>query len=195
MRRERVHPTYTDAEFAELYGLPWQQAEPWHPHLINCPNPWVAWELTIAMGKGFGRVSSIADLSCGDGTVAKALADTWQAKLLLGDYAPGYKIQGPISETIHQIPMVDLFVCTNTIEHLEEPDRDLALIRQHCRGLLLSAPLEEWEEPSSGHYWAWDREAVEEMVVKAGFAVSGFVYVDLTPFWEPHVKHGIWACR
>jgi hypothetical protein len=193
--RKRVHETYSSSEFLALYSEPWEQAPTNHPHLENCPNAWVYWDLMISVGKSFRDVSSIADLSCGDATIARVLGEHYGVEPVLGDFAPGYEYTGFLSSTVPQLEVVDLYVCTNTVEHLDDPDSDLKLIREHCREMLCSTPVEEWDEPSGGHYWAWDREGVEEMLRRAGFRVSAYVELDLTPFWNPHCKHGIWACR
>jgi hypothetical protein len=193
--RQRVHDTYTDQEFAELYGEPWQQASPDHPHLAHCPNPWVYWDLMVAVGTSFADVTSLADLSCGDGRIARAIGAHYGVDPVLGDLAPGYEHQGFLAETVPKLGVVDLYVCTNTVEHLEDPDGDLTLIREHCTELLLATPVEEWTDADNGHYWAWDREGVEEMLMDTGFQVSAYVELDLTPYWNPHCKHGIWACR
>jgi hypothetical protein len=193
--RERVHDVYSDGEFAALYSEPWTQASPDHPHLEHCPNPWVYWDLMIAVGKSFSDVTSIADMSCGDARIARALGEHFGVEPVLGDYAPGYSYTGLLSDTVPLLMPVDLYICTNTVEHLDDPDTDLKLIRQCTRELLLSTPVEEWHEPSGGHYWAWDREGVEDMASAAGFEPSAYVELDLTPYWNPHCKHGIWAMR
>jgi hypothetical protein len=193
--RVRVHEQFSATELQELYGRPWEQASSDHPHLAHCPNPWIYWDLMIAVGKSFTDIDSIADMSCGDATVARALGEHFNIEPILGDLAPGYAYTGTLLETVPLLVPVDLYVCTNTVEHLDDPDTDLKLIRQATREMLLSTPVEEWNEPSGGHYWAWNRAGVEEMLVEAGFAVSAYVELDLTPYWNPHCKHGIWACR
>jgi len=193
--RRRVQERFTDDEIAALYAEPWTQAPSDHPHLVNCPNPWTYWDLTIALGKGFGTVASIADMSCGNGTIARALAEHSQIVPILGDLAAGYEYQGTLQETVPRLGVAELFICTNTIEHLDDPDADLRLIREHCETLLMSTPVDEWDEPSGGHYWAWSRGGVEEMLTAAGFQVSSYVELDLTPYWNPHCRHGMWACR
>jgi hypothetical protein len=195
MSRVRVQDRFTPEELVELYSAPWEQAPNDHPHLANCPNPWTYWDLTIALGQGFGKVASLADMSCGDATIARALGEYNEVVPLLGDLASGYEFEGSLQETVSLLPVVELFICTNTLEHLDDPDADLRLIRDHTDKLLVSTPVDEWNEPSGGHYWAWSREGVEEMLGAAGFQVSAYVELDLTPFWNPHCKHGMWACR
>lgn len=195
MTVQRVAEKYSDGEFNQLYGAPWEQAPADHPHLAHCPNPWIYWDLMISVGKSFSDITSIADLSCGDARIARAIGEHFDVEPVLGDYAPGYPITGMLAETVPQLEKVDLYVCTNTIEHLDDPQSDLALIREHCTEMLLSTPVEEWSEPSGGHYWAWDRDGVEGIAAEAGFEVSCYVELDLTPYWNPHCKHGIWAMR
>jgi hypothetical protein len=193
--RVRVRPLYSDTELLELYGKPWEQASSDHPHLAHCPNPWIYWDLMIAVGKSFTEIDSIADMSAGDGRISRALGEHHGVEPVLGDFAPGYAHTGTLQETVPTLGIVDLYICTNTVEHLDDPDADLKVIREHTVEMLLSTPVEEWNDPSGGHYWAWSRKGVEEMMLDAGFEVSAYVELDLTPYWNPHCKHGIWACR
>jgi hypothetical protein len=193
--RVRVQEKFTEEELQYLYSAPWEQAPSDHPHLENCPEPWTYWNIMIGLGKSFGPITSMADMSCGDARIARELGEFYGVEPVLGDYAPGYQYQGTLQETVPQLDVVDLFICTNTVEHLDDPDSDLKLVREHCTNLLVSTPVEEWEEPSTGHYWAWSRKGVEDMLNDAGFQVSAYVELDLTPWWNPHCKHGTWACR
>ena len=58
----------------------------------------------------------IADLACGDATIGRALEPE---TLLLGDFAPGYPICGPIEETLTQVDHADLWIFTEIVEHLD----------------------------------------------------------------------------
>jgi hypothetical protein len=117
----------------------------------------------------FGPWQSGADLSCGDGAILNALQI--HGDRYLGDYARGYQFTGPISETIHFIPAVDVFVCTETLEHVDDPAGTLKLIREHTEDtLILSTPVNAWDDPNEEHYWAWSESDVEAMLFDAGFA-------------------------
>ena len=98
---------------------------------------------------------------------------------MLGDFAPGYQIRGPIEETIERIPSVDMFVCSETLEHVNDPDAVLRQIRRKADMLLLSTPIGE-TAPSNNiqHYWGWDRPAIQDMLDKAGFKTVQ-VYTEL----------------
>lgn len=183
MRRERLREAWSEFQIAAMYAEP-------HDHRAF-PDHQVRVDATIVMGLGLlGNYHGIgprvaADLSCGNGAILAAMPVDAR---LFGDLAPGYDYTGPIEQTVQQIPDVDLFVCCETIEHLDDPDATLAAIGDKARRLLLSTPVDAWDDANPEHYWAWDREAVEAMVVAAGFTV-----LDYREVW-PSYKFGIWAC-
>lgn len=190
VRTERVdYPTLWDfAGYGTLSGTP-------HSDLKNCPDFWIYWGIQIEFGKGIGRVSSIADLSAGDARITRPIAEHSGVEPILGDVAPGYPIQGELTDTVRDISAVELFVCTNTLEHLDDPDGDLRLIRSKADKLFASGSLDEHAEPSGDHYWSWDRGDLEQMLESAGWRVSAYCELDMTPYWYPHCKFGMWACR
>lgn len=137
-------------------------------------------KLTLELAQRFIDDSDLigADLSCGDAALAYMFPGlTW----FLGDFAPGYPIRGPIEETIHQVPSVDVFVCCETIEHLENPDAVLAEIRKKTKKLILSTPVCTWIDENPEHIWAWDTDAVLLMLGKAGFTSVGRAITDAQP--------------
>jgi hypothetical protein len=126
----------------------------------------------------------IVDLSCGNGTIARELARRGLGSVLLGDYAPGWPITGPIEETIFELGdrQADLFVCSETIEHLDDPDAVLKLIRAKAHRLVLSTPDGETDPTRNPeHVWGWDAEAVDAMLAAAGWAPLVKVSLDLRP--------------
>ena len=178
--RQRVRPAWTVDELARIYATP-------HDHNLWGRGHGERVQATIELAKTIPS-TSIADLSCGNAAIARALDAPDKH---LGDYAAGYQFQGPIDETIHQIPVVDLFICCETIEHLDDPDHTLALIRPKARNLVLSTPIDAWDDGTPEHYWAWDRDEVETMLHAAGFTVAAFISVDSRPYREPYL-YGIW---
>ncbi len=194
MRVERLRPLPSPERLAELYAVP-------HDHRLYGRGHGERVEATIALAEGnlpeIERLS-VADLSCGNGAIALALATNDDVHL--GDVAalpaelPGTKYRGPIEETIHLIPDVDVgvFVCSETIEHLDDPGKVLALARSKADNLVLSTPLECWDDDNPEHLWAWDREGVEGLLKRTGWLPWAFVSVDSRTYGEPYL-YGIWV--
>lgn len=185
--RQRLRPMPTDDELRRIYARPHQHRQ-WTDHRIRVD---VTGALVHHMLRDGGTV---ADLSCGDAAIAKRLQSSHGAQLVLGDFAPGYEYMGPIEETIHQIPKVDLFICSETIEHLDDPDTVLAAIREKTDRLLLSTPDGEVDDANPEHVWGWDSEAVEKMLRSAGFTPEMHTMLDLRPAGGTYCFQ-IWACR
>jgi hypothetical protein len=190
--RRRTGPLNDDL-MRQWYGHTWEHAGYDHPNLANCKNRWTFWNVAIAFGEGFGKVESLADLSCGDAKIPRALAEFSGIEPILGDYAEGYEYQGTLQETLPQIDVVDLYVNTNTLEHLDDPDADMRLMREHCRQMLLGVPLDE-HEAAGEHLWEFTKAGIEEMYTEAGFSRVAYCEVDLQPVWE-HFKFGLWALQ
>lgn len=183
MRRERLRPPAPD-ELERFYAAPHDiggNAD----HLLRVA-------VTVDLIQALGPLSSVADLSCGDGAIVSQL-DVPQR--YLGDLAFGYPITGPITSTIEEIPYVNLMVCTETIEHLDDPDVALKVMRDKTVLLVLSTPVGCWHDGNAQHLWAWDREAVEAMAAAAGFTTKIYMELDLTAFGPEHYSFGIWAMR
>ncbi len=184
--RQRLRPAHSPEQLAHIYAAPHDSSR-WRDHRVRVA-------VTLELARGYlhdnpGSVTSVADLSCGDATIARSLgADT----VVLGDYAPGYDHHGPIEVTIHRIPTVDLFVCSETLEHVDDPDLVLAAIRAKTKRLVLSTPVDCWGDANVEHYWAWSAEHVEGMLRTAGFDVDVFTRLDMRR-WSPYA-FGIWAC-
>lgn len=185
MRRERLRPAYDPDELATVYAQP-------HRHFDNADHR-LRVAITINLARALvGSVGSVADLACGDATVASAVD---ASRRYLGDLAPGYELTGPIELTIEQILPVDLFVCTETIEHLDDPDTVLKAIRGKTAALVLSTPVGCFHDRNPEHLWSWDRQAVEAMADVAGFRVDVYAELDLTAAGPDHYAFGIWGLR
>lgn len=184
MRRERLRPAHREDELCRLYDTRYDHTR-WVDHQIR-----VAATLAVVPAIE-GHSLSGADLSCGDGAVLRAMNLTTRH---FGDLTPGYDHTGPIEQTVQQIPDVDVFVCTETIEHLDDPGAVLVAIGQKSARLVLSTPVDAWGDPNPEHYWAWDREAVEDMLTTAGFRVAVYAALDLRPQNSASYCFGIWGC-
>jgi hypothetical protein len=149
--------------------------------------------VTSALAQGIrhhdATIKSVADLSCGDGVIANSLG---LPVVHLGDFAPGYQITGPLEQTLDKIPDVDVYVCSETLEHVDDPAAVLAKIRAKTRYLVLSTPIDAWNETNPEHYWAWGRSGVEELFTNAGFRMLVFNALDMRHApWSPYC-FGIW---
>lgn len=186
MMRTRLRPMPGDVELATLYAAPHDHLR-WADHVYRV-------DVTSAIAFHLlPRRGAVADLSCGNAIIARRLEQSLEARLTLGDYAPGYEHTGPIEETIEVIDPVDLFVCSETIEHLDDPDAVLRQIRAKTDRLILSTPDGETDTGNPEHVWGWDAEAVEKMLRDAGFIPNTHTTVDTRPAGGIY-SFQIWAC-
>jgi hypothetical protein len=180
--RVRLRPAYTPEQLAQVYQTPHDHTK-WADHIIRV-------DATIALARWLGRdgLHSAADLSCGDGAILDALT---AGTKYYGDYAPGYPITGPLEETLLDLPRVDLYVCSETIEHLDNPDTVLRQIRTRARLLVLSTPIGEDNDSNPEHFWGWDVEAVGEMLRHAGWRTQVQIDVKLPGYVY---DFQLWGC-
>lgn len=182
--RVRLRPAHSPEDLRRIYATPHNHSK-WGDHRVR-----------VALTAQFahmltGRVGSAADLSCGDATILKALD---VGTRYLGDFAPGYPVTGPIDDTLDEIPAVDLFVNCETLEHLDDPDATLKRIRAKTRALILSTPVDAFEDTNREHYWAWSRQGVEDMLTAAGFGVLTYMAIDFRPAGAEY-QFGVWYCQ
>jgi hypothetical protein len=180
----RLRPAHSADELARIYATPHQHGK-WDDHRVRVA---VTAQFAHALT---GHVDTAADLSCGDAAIINALD---VGTRYLGDFAPGYPITGPIDDTIEQVPVVDLFVCCETLEHVDDPALTLKKVRAKTRALVLSTPVDAFQDTNPEHYWAWSREGVEAMLVAAGFSVVVHSALDFCPSGAEYC-FGVWYCR
>lgn len=167
MTIRRLRPAYSEAELAEVYARPYDHTR-WEDHVQR-----------IRFTQQFIRdvmvervVYSVADLSCGDGAIALGIGPMLlRDDLVLGDMvaAPHLDVVGPIEETIKTLPDVDLFILSETLEHIDRPKDLLVEIRHHAETLVLTTPLDEADDGNPEHYWGWDRDGIESLLEQAGW--------------------------
>lgn len=184
--RMRLREKYSQEDLEKIYAEPHVHTR-WFDHLVRV-------ETTTAVVRHINAIDEIktaADLSAGDATIINSLnlVDRY-----IGDFAPKYQFTGPIEKTIDEIPNVDLFICSETIEHLDNPDEVLKRIRQKTKWIVVTTPIGEFNTGNLEHYWGWDTEDVEQMLVNAGF--RPFILNKLA-FYEPQYTYDyqIWICR
>jgi len=167
---KRLREKYTEEQLSQVYSTPHNSSR-WEDHNIRVSR-------TIEFAKkNFPDVSSGADLSAGDARIINALE---LKETYIGDYAAGYQFTGLIEKTILEIPNVDLFINSETLEHLDDPGHALSLIRKKTKGLILSTPVNKFDDNNPEHYWAWDYEGIESLLVEAGFTIIDSDVVSLS---------------
>jgi hypothetical protein len=178
--RVRLRPAYSPEELAELYAVPHDHTR-WQDHLLRV-------DMTVQVTRFMYKGGRVADLSCGSAAIPLAVTPD----PILGDIAPGYQYHGPIEQTIDSLQNVQLFICCETLEHLDDPDMVLRKIRAKTDTLVLSTPLGEFTDHNPEHYWGWDGMSLQWMVQDAGFTP---VVQTALRFPEINVMFAIWGCR
>jgi hypothetical protein len=180
--RIRLRPAYTNVEMENIYPKPHNHAQ-FKDHIIRVKK-------SIDLLKAYSSYKSIADLSAGDATIINSLE---AQKKYIGDYALGYELRGHIDDTIKKIPIVDLFICSETLEHLDDPDSTLKAIRAKTKYLFISTPKGEDNSNNDQHYWGWDDEDVKEMLINAGFDPVVYFLLELKK--DYYYDYQMWICK
>jgi 2-polyprenyl-3-methyl-5-hydroxy-6-metoxy-1,4-benzoquinol methylase len=155
---------YTSEQRAELYSKVFDPAR-WPEHVERI-------ERTIRIIQSYvvdemdGDSGIVVDLSCGDGSIAHTLRTT-SRHVHAVDLTDGPDMLDTL-RAWNEEP-ADLFICTETIEHLEAPWTALELIAQHTRHLVLSTPLDEPDQGNWEHYWSFSLRDVYDLLTQAGF--------------------------
>ena len=168
---KKLREFHTAQELAKIYPEP-------HDHAIYGRGHGIRVNTTIQLAKDMAyqvNAKSVADLSCGNGAIAKALNI---GTTILGDYAKGYQYSGPLEKNISKIDNVDLYICSESIEHVEDPSSVLNSIRKKSKALVLSTPIDAWYDINEEHYWAWNREDIESLMKNAGWIPDVFIMLD-----------------
>lgn len=189
--RQRLRPKHSDEQLKQIYAKP-HDHRAWADHHLRVDTTidiakWIMYEF---------KLDSVADLSCGNGSILDGLDFEFHGSLMLhyGDFAPGYTYQGPIEKTINLIPNVDLFVCSETLEHVDDPQFVLDKIADKAEYLVLSTPDSAWDDTNLEHYWAWNKEEIGDMLNKAGFETLVKTTLDLRPAGYMYA-YQIWAAK
>lgn len=181
--RIRLRDKYSDSELGRVYAAPHSHQE-WYDHRVRV-------DATIALVKNLEGFKTVADLSAGDATIINALDIPVK---YVGDFAPGYEFTGPIEKTIHQIPKVDLFICSETLEHLDNPDLVLSDIRNKTDWLVLTTPNGEADTNNPQHYWGWNTKDMQDMLFVAGFEPH---ILNVLNFFDKEFiyNYQMWVCK
>jgi hypothetical protein len=89
------------------------------------------------------------------------------------------------------IPNVDLFVCSETIEHVDDPRGTLEQIRSVSKYLLLSTPITDGVDTNPEHLWSWDQDGMGDLLGRSGW--TSVAQVDL--LLPDTYSYQVWACE
>lgn len=167
---KRLRPAHSEEDLKQIYSIP-HNSDRWSDHIerVNRSIDFIQ--------ENCGEIISAADLSCGNGKILSSIPCEIKH---YGDFAPGYPLTGPIDQTIKDISSVDLFICSETIEHLDNPVETLKLIRSHTKELFISTPVDKFDDENLEHYWAWDFDGINEVLTSAGFSIKNYERLDLS---------------
>lgn len=182
--RRQLRPFYTETQLRDLYTRTYDHTR-WPDHIERVAHT------TAVLDRLAGEMGAeaVADLSCGDGAIVGASRHPWQQRILSDIAATGT----PIEQAIVGLEPVDVFVCSETLEHVEDPDSLLAAIRSKSRALLLTTPADEADDSNPEHYWSWGIEDLLVMLTNAGWTNCA---VELfTPATVDYYTFQIWTCR
>lgn len=171
----KLRPFYSETELRRMYEMPYKHTY-WPEHIERVDQTTKIAQLLIDTH----GLETVADLSCGDGAIVRGLERVSFSHMC--DYT--HNGDG-IEVTIKHLKPVDLFICTETIEHLEAPWTVLEHIAQRTKWLVLSTPLDEDTTENWEHYWSFTRDDVKTMLTQSGFdfalpsilAQPGWAYV------------------
>lgn len=130
------------------------------------------------------QIRSAADLSCGDGALLNMISHRL-TRAVLGDLN-GVPVSAAVScrarvletighaalpESLTHLDPVDLFILSETLEHMDDPDDLLRRLGDVARYLFVSTPLEESADSGNlEHYWSWGQADVHRMLEAAGWS-------------------------
>lgn len=182
MTRIQLRPFYTPEELSRVYDHTYNHAG--FPDHIERVAETVSVLDSLAAAVG---ARSIADLSCGDGAIVSHSSHPWERKIL-GDLTT----TGPIETGLAALDHVDVYLCSETLEHVEDPDAVLRLIRSRADYMLLTTPHGENNDVNPEHYWGWDATDLRSMLSAAGWEDCKVKL--FTPTSVVYYTFQIWVC-
>jgi hypothetical protein len=188
----QLRPFYTDEELATVYHRPYDHTR-WDEHRRRVA---ATVDIVTRWGKDRGWYDGI-DLTCGDGAILRALvANGTVQTAYYGDlvHADHLDVVGRVEDTLPAHTVLgrprDLYVCSETLEHLRDPAGLLENARALASHMVLTTPVDETAaHENAEHYWSWSVEDVRDMLELAGWTVQG---LDLLAM--DHYVYQVWCC-
>lgn len=176
MTRTRLREAHKDPEefYRERYPLGYQHTV-WPDHVER-----VEASVNFILAHASTVDHAVADLSCGDGALVRRLLSERDPfrYAICGDINLVYgEVEGPLPYTLDCLPThpyaVDLYICSETLEHMDDPDELLVRIKERSRALFLSTPVGETADHGNmEHYWSWDTDDIRKMLTDAGWGIT-----------------------
>lgn len=193
--RQQLRPFYSDDQLFDVYPETYDHSK-WDDHRRRV-------QQTVDIVAKWGlpkRWYDAIDLSCGDGAIVTRLQAAGVVEYTcLGDlvYAPHLDVIGKIEDTLplHVRPggeerRWDLFVCSETLEHVVDPDALLRQARLLASNAVFTTPISETPEHGNPeHYWSWDMNDVKTMLEAAGWEPVSCTVLPL-----PYYQFQVWCC-
>ena len=185
---KQLRPFYAPEELAAIYTRPYDHTR-WEDHIIRV-------SVTTHIGRWMRdhvHASSAADLSCGDGAILRGLdlEDSLYGDLVA---APHVTWVGNLTDTVinGEGLLVDLYILSETLEHVEDPRALLGALRLKAAALVLSTPEGEEGDENLEHYWGWDREDIRLLLEETGW--TPVISTLLNPQVPGGYTYQIWGC-
>ena len=195
MTRRQLRPFWSDEELATIYPAAYDHTR-WDDHKVRVAetvNIVAEWAAT----KDPAWFDGI-DLTSGDGAILRALLgrDVVQ-KAYYGDlvFADHLDVIGKVEDTLPAHihgggRMWDLYVCSETLEHVQDPDELLRSARRLATHAVFSTPIDETDAHANPeHYWSWGVEDIRAMLEAADWTPEVHKVLPL-----PYYNFQIWCC-
>lgn len=192
--RRQLRPFYSPEDLAGVYDHVYEHQK-WPDHIERVGR---TVDVALALTKGHDCFTRGMDLSCGDGAILRSvMALGGVSEAWYGDLVPAEHLNyvGRIEDTTNQAlaifgeQSVDLFICSETLEHVEDPDYIIRQVRRLARFAIFTTPIDETEaQGNQEHYWAWGVEDVEQMLRD-----GGFTDLEMTRFDSFFYNFQIWT--
>lgn len=190
----QLRPFYTEEELDRVYASAYDHTR-WPDHIVRVN---VTIHVARYMRDLIGAKSG-ADFSAGDGAILRACeletALFADRKVGTGAFREGETWQVRDIESgrsWHPGKQTDLFICSETLEHVQRPQLLLGRIRHYAKALVLSTPVGEEGDGNPEHYWGWDTDDIDGQLRIAGW------HPDYLTILQPMVPGGyvyqIWGC-
>lgn len=182
----RLRQKWSDEKLAELYAKAYSSDEwPEHKRRVD----WTIGRLNLFLST-HPEIVTAADLSCGDGHILDRIEGP--TNKYFGDIvnAPHIDRHGSIEETIENI-RGDLLICSETLEHLDDPSYVLDRAAERFTWICITTPLGEIDpERNYEHYWGWDLWGISSLLSENGWSPR---WVDTLN--ESYYTYQLWIAR